>query len=287
MAQFLIGNILLETDYADVPVISEGNLQRFRWDGSWEGDRAVLQCACEPLEPYLSSPLFPENFVYGIYTHRDHPLIVYPWGNRRRGFAVWPDSFRVSFDPCMYRQTPIREDWFFSICAFHRQLLNRGACVLHASYIDVGGEAILFSGPSGVGKSTQAGLWVQHAGAEVINGDRALLREDDGGWKAYGYPSCGTSGICINRTLPLRAIVILSQGRENRVERMAAGAAIRALISATEFYPWHQGEFDLALRVAERIVSRVSILHLVCTPDQNAVDVLKQYLKRTNDHDSG
>lgn len=286
MSGFLIGNILLEADYGDIPVISEGNLQRFRWDGSWEGDRAELRCVCEPLEPFLSVPLFPENIVYGVYTHGDHPLIVYPWGNRRRGFAVWPDSFRISFDPCMHHQTPLREDWFFSICAFHRQLLNRGGCVLHASYVDFGGEAILFSGPSGVGKSTQAGLWAQYAGAEVINGDRALLREDGEGWKVFGYPSCGTSGICINRTLPLRAIVILSQGSENRVEPMPAAAAIRALITATEFYPWHQGEFELALRVAERLVSRVSILRLVCTPDQDAVDVLKQYLKRTNDHDS-
>ena len=286
MEQFLIGNILLEADYADVPMVSEGNLRRFSWEGPWTGDRAVLRCAHEPLEPYLASPMIPENHVYGIYTHREQPLLVYHWGNRLHGFAVWPDSFRVSFDPCMYHQTPLREDWFFSICAFHRQLLNRGACVLHASYVDIGGRAILFTGPSGVGKSTQAELWVRHAGAQVVNGDRAVLRALDGKWHAFGYPSCGTSGICINRTLPLRAIVILSQGRENRVERMAAGAAIRALISATEFYPWHQGEFDLALRVAERIVSRVSILHLVCTPDQNAVDVLKQYLKRTNDHDS-
>lgn len=286
MEQFLIGNILLETDYADIPLLSEGNLRRFRWDGPWSGDRAVLKCICEPLDPYLGSPLVPENHVYGIYTHREHPFLVYHWGNQRHGFAVWPDCFRVSFAPSMYHQPPLREDWFFSVCAFHRQLLIRDACVLHASYVDIGGRAILFTGPSGVGKSTQAGLWVRHAGVEVINGDRAVLREHHGRWHVFGYPSCGTSGICINRTLPLKAVVVLTQGKENRVVLLSAAPAIRALVSATEFYPWSQTEFDLALRTATRIAAQTPVLQLVCRPDGQAVSVLKQYLEGIQNHDS-
>ena len=285
MEQFLIGNILLEADYADVPMVSEGNLRRFCWEGPWTGDRAVLRCAHEPLEPYLASPMIPENHVYGIYTHREQPLLVYHWGNRLHGFAVWPDSFRVSFEPGTEHQPPLREDWFFSICAFHRQLLIRNACVLHASYVDIGGRAILFTGPSGVGKSTQAELWVRHAGAQVVNGDRAVLRAVDGKWHAFGYPSCGTSGICINRTLPLSAIVVLAQGPENQVRRLPAGASIRALVSATEFYPWSQREFDLALRTATEIAAHIPVLGLVCRPDAEAVAVLKQYLEGADNHD--
>ena len=51
-----------------------------------------------------------------------------------------------------------------------------GMLVLHSAYIVTSaGEAILFSGPSGVGKSTQAALWERCAGARVVNGDRALV----------------------------------------------------------------------------------------------------------------
>ena len=41
-------------------------------------------------------------------------------------------------------------------------LLARGHAVLHASAIRVGGQAILFTAPSGTGKSTQAELWSRH-----------------------------------------------------------------------------------------------------------------------------
>ncbi len=286
MNQFLIGNILVQIDYAGVPVISEGNLRRFQYEDLWEGDRVTLQCTAEPISQFLHDPLTKNNLVYGVYRHRNQNCLVYRWGNLFNGFAVWPETFRVSFDPRMYDQPELREDWFFSICAFHRQLLIRNACVLHASYVDIGGEAVLFTGPSGMGKSTQADLWVKHAEAEIINGDRALLRKHDGKWNAFGYPSCGTSGISLNRTLPLRAIVVLSKAPENRIEELPAAHKIRALLSAIEQYPWDRNEFDMALGIASEIASQVPVLNLRCTPDKDAVEVLKHYLKGGSSHDS-
>lgn len=281
MEQFLIGDILLQIDYCNVPVLSEGNLQRFRHHGTHASDITTLRCSCQPLEQFKTQVIAPDNRVYGIYSHQDQPLLIYHWGNLLHGFAVWPHRFSVTFDPKMYHQPELREDWFFSICAFHRQLLLRDACVLHASYVDIGGEAILFTGPSGIGKSTQGQLWTRYAGAQVINGDRAVLRKQDGRWHAFGYPACGTSGICINRTLPLKAIVVLSQAKENEIGRLSAGEKVRALVSATELYPWDHEEIDMALNVAKNLAMEVPILKLCCRPDQEAVEVLKNYLEET------
>ena len=281
MPQFLIGNILLQVDYAGVPVISEGNLQHFLHNGNWDGDTVKLDCTNDELAPYLSHQIKRDNHVYGIYAHQDQTCIIYHWGNLFHGFAVWPQRFSVSFDPKMYVQTPLREDWFFSVCAFHRQLLLRDACVLHASYVDIGGEAILFTGPSGIGKSTQAELWTRYAGAQVINGDRAVLRKQQGRWHVFGYPACGTSGICVNRTLPLKAIVVLSQASENLVQRLSAVEKVRALVSATELYPWDHEEINMALNIAQNLSSEIPILKLCCRPDQEAVKILKDYLEET------
>ena len=52
-----------------------------------------------------------------------------------------------------------------------------------------------------------------------------------------------------------------------------------ALSSATEIYIWDPQEIELAITIAEEIASQVPILRLTCTPDQNAVDTLKQYLE--------
>ena len=280
MEQYLIGDILVDIDYAGVPVISEGNLRQFRYDGPWDGERISMNSECVPLSDYLTTQYDRENPVFGIYSYRDEPLLVYHWGTILHGFAVWPKRFAVTFDPRMYDQPPLREDWFFSVCGFHRQLLKRNACILHASYVDIGGEALLFTGPSNIGKSTQASLWEQYRNAEVINGDRVLLRKLGDKWHTFGYPSCGTSGICINRTLPLRAIVVLAQDRDNRIDdKLAPPVKIRALTAATELYPWDEEEFNMALDVALKIASDVPVVKLYCRPDEGAVDVLNKYLE--------
>lgn len=86
-----------------------------------------------------------------------------------------------------------------------------GGAILHSSFIEVGGKAVLFTAPSGTGKSTQAELWRENRGAVVINGDRSVLRIIDSVPCASGLPYSGSSGICLNRTLPLRAIVYIEQ----------------------------------------------------------------------------
>lgn len=150
---------------------------------------------------------------------------------------------------------------------------------MHASYIDWNGQAILFAAASGTGKSTQAALWERYAGAEILNGDRVLLREREQIWNAYGYPCCGSSDICVNRNLPLRAIVILEQGSENQVSEIPAGEKIRTLLAGIEVYRWSIREIDKALELAEQIARKVPVVKFVCRPEEGAVTVLKNYLE--------
>ena len=72
-------------------------------------------------------------------------------------------------------------------------LLEHRAFQLHASVIDWQGQGILFSAPSGTGKSTQADLWQTHAGATILNGDRAVIRWLDSQYRVYGSPYAGSS----------------------------------------------------------------------------------------------
>lgn len=279
MDQFLLGDILVQMDYAGMSVLPEGNLPLFWHEGLWQGDCITLRCRFESLTPYLGRPINSDNHVYRIYEKNGETYLVYHWGNQYHGFAVFPDRFSVIFSPEMHVQPALRQDWFFSIIAFHRQLLLRNGCVFHASYVDIGGEAVLFTGPSGVGKSTQANLWKQFAHSEIINGDRALIRKRDDLWHVFGYPCCGTSGISLNRTLPLRAIVVLAQAKENWLEEIPLSHKIRALVSAMELYPWDTRELDMAFSLAESIASEVPVIQLHCRPDAEAVEVLKQYLE--------
>ena len=104
---------------------------------------------------------------------------------------------------------------FSSLFAFERRLAARGNMILHCAYVEHNGEAILFSAPSGTGKTTQANLWEKYRGGRTVNGDRALLGRKDGRWTAQGWPVCGTSEVCHNEDTPIHAVVMLSQAKEN------------------------------------------------------------------------
>lgn len=150
----------------------------------------------------------------------------------------------------------------------------RGMLVLHSAYIVTrAGEAILFSGPSGVGKSTQAALWEQLAGARVVNGDRALV--DVGKKTANGIFYSGTSGISENVTAPIRAIVLLGQGSENRVFVPSPQAAFAGVLSQCAYYEWDASSAENMTACVARLVSDVPVLRMDCLPDATAVEALR------------
>ena len=80
---------------------------------------------------------------------------------------------------------------------FSNQLLRHNGLVLHASAIAHQGRAVLFSAPSGVGKSTHTQLWQKQFGAEqavILNNDKPALRLLDQQWWVYGeLPSAVTA----------------------------------------------------------------------------------------------
>ncbi|MBQ8830092.1 MAG: hypothetical protein IJ017_00650 [Oscillospiraceae bacterium] len=283
MAKFLIGDVLLEIDYSSMPVEGGENLDKFSYNAVWHGEKLTLQTEFKELDFSGAELKVGDNRVCEVYKVGNENMLVYHWGNLFRGFAVWPERFAVTYSPEMRGQPALREDWFFSIISFHRQMLLRGGCVFHASYIDIGDKAVLFTAPSNTGKSTQADLWCRFADAEVINGDRVLLKQKNGVWCAYGYPSCGTSGICQNRTLPVAAIVVLEQGQENKIVQLTAAQKIRALVSATEVYLWDQTEIDKAFEIAGNIIADVPVIKLSCRPDEDAVRVLQSFLEESID----
>lgn len=154
--------------------------------------------------------------------------------------------------------------------------LSYGALFLHASLVIHKGRAILFSAPKQTGKSTQATLWEIHRNAQIVNGDRALLRFIDGTWMAYGSPYCGTSGICQNAACPIGALVLLQQGKVNEIRKASPSKIVAAFLDGCTFDPETQTEtvLDIALSLSQT----VPVLHFSCLPDASAVDFLDSAL---------
>ena len=154
-------------------------------------------------------------------------------------------------------------------------MLHFDALLLHASLISWKNQGIVFSAPSGTGKSTQADLWKQYEGAEILNGDRAALRKKNGVWHGYGLPYAGTSGIFRNENVPLCAIVALRQSKDNRIRKVKGAEAFKYLYPETMIHRWDAPFEQRATEVLMNILSDVPVFLLECRPDQDAVVLLR------------
>ena len=143
----------------------------------------------------------------------------------------------------------------------------------------VNNKAILFSAPSGTGKSTQAGLWEKYRHANVINGDRSLLCIEDNKLYACGWPICGSSEICFNEKHEVSCIVLLSQAKENTIVNVDYKTSVKKLIGEVTIN-YHNSTFvNSALDFIDKIISTVPIYHLACDISENAVECLENKIK--------
>lgn len=157
-------------------------------------------------------------------------------------------------------------------------LLANGAAVVHASFIRVGDNGIVFAGEKQQGKSTQARLWSESRGAEILNGDRVAIRGDGDGFTAHGIPFCGSSMVCVNSSAPLSAMVFPEKGPENKVAVLSAFESFKRLIGCLSYTRDDPEMRDAAIAWAERIASCNRCLLLSCRPDEGAVEALEREL---------
>ena len=153
--------------------------------------------------------------------------------------------------------------------------VQAGGVVFHSSYIDHRGDGILFTAPSGTGKSTLADLWEKFRGAEIVNGDRSVVRATEDGVFACGIPFAGSSSYCKNKTLPLKAIVYLKQAPVTTIRRLRGTEAFRRIWEGCSVNAWDKQDMALASETVLRVLETVPVFELACTPDESAVTALE------------
>lgn len=210
-----------------------------------------------------------------VFRYRAFPYIAGDWENatvltRRKDCA---DEYKLWLPEKMRDVFPNVENQFFYM-AFEEMLYLRGRIMLHASYVETKYGAVLFTGPSGIGKSTQAGLWEKCGYGEIMNGDRTILYEKEGKIFASGSPCAGSSHIYRNYQSPVRAVIVLEQGMENKIHRLAGRECLFPLLKESTF-PYMDEEMrrkqaELLFAAAERI----PVYHYRCRKDESAAEYL-------------
>jgi len=150
------------------------------------------------------------------------------------------------------------------------------ASVFHGVLLELNGEGYLFTAKSGVGKSTHALNWLKaFPGAAIVNGDKPILRIEGDRVMGYGTPWCGKEHFQINKKVPVKAVILISRGEQNRIERRSSVQMLPVWLMQT-----HRPDDDMAMeRMADtaiEMMDRVKLFSLRCNMEPESALIARQ-----------
>lgn len=168
---------------------------------------------------------------------------------------------------------------------------SQGFFAIHSASILYQDQVWLFSGHSGMGKSTHTNLWKEQFGTEIINGDLNLIgwnsgKQDSSGQNVnklgskghpivYGMPWCGTSGIASTKSYPLGGIVLLGRSDNDHFESLKNDQKIVRVMQRMISPVWTEDMLEANLKCAAKLAKEVPIYYLLCTKEPSAAYVMK------------
>ena len=258
------------------PLEEQGNYGKFRCDRSVEHpDYCVRVIPTHQLPQPTGTP----SYVTHRRTYYDKEGRVYTAFYDLCQYEKISHACKLGEDELWIRplKDALIENAVFDGLDLPAMLLNKGIGLLHCSFVAYRRSALLFAGDKQVGKSTQAALWQTHKNAPTVNGDRAGIYQKDGVFFAGGVPYAGTSGICHNKNLPIKAIVCLGKGAQNTLEQCSAIDGFKELLGKFS-YNHRPTETEQIVSLVSSLVEKVPVYRYSCVKDESAVDFLEQQL---------
>ena len=219
-------------------------------------------------------------------------IILFPSMNQIREAHMTSDGRFAQIYVNGLDKEKTKEELFHAIRHFFLFFAQRqGFLAIHSASILYRDQVWLFSGHSGMGKSTHTNLWKEQFGTEIINGDLNLIgwsnseqtnigqSVDKPGSKGhpivYGMPWCGTSGIASTKSYPLGGIVLLGRSDNDHFESLTNDQKIVRVMQRMISPVWTEDMLETNLKCAAKLAKEVPIYYLLCTKEPSAAYVMK------------
>lgn len=169
---------------------------------------------------------------------------------------------------------PILENFFRVLSAY--RLLETAGVLLHSAAVAEDGGAFLLLGRSGAGKTTASRLCLE-AGATVLSDDLNAVVPGSMGARVEKLPFTGDLGDRAGGPLqvPLRALLRLEKGNEERLVPLSPARALAHLVAAAPFVnrdPWRE---EALLSTLERLARSVPAYALVFSLRGGVWDIMR------------
>jgi hypothetical protein len=152
-------------------------------------------------------------------------------------------------------------------------LAKEGGRLMHASSAVCKGRAVLFSGVSGVGKTTMSRL--APPDVQLLTDEMSFVRREENGYFAFGTPFAGDlAKPGDNIRAPLRSIYLLRQGPENRIEELPMAERVRGILANTLFFAQDPELVQAVFASAVDLAAKVPVRRLTFLPDARVWDLI-------------
>lgn len=168
----------------------------------------------------------------------------------------------------MYLFNPVIE-----VC-FLTRLAREGGVLLHAAGLVFQQHGYVFTGPSGVGKSTIAQMFASRR-ANVLSDERIVLRSQNLDITIYGSPWVGSGEYAANASAPLTDLFVIAQAQNHhRITPLSTSTAVSQLLQQSFLPRWDRHCVEQTLDFLISVVSSVPCQSLEFLKQPDVVDLI-------------
>lgn len=185
------------------------------------------------------------------------------WNQENRSWQIYAvDSQDSAIDPLAYPLGPLI--WYFLSTI-------EDVLMIHGSAVILDGQTRVFSGFSGVGKSTMAQLWADKRQATIINDDRLILRKEQDAWYVYNTPMFYAAAPQKGK---LHTLFFPYHAPANKLELLRGVAALSKLLAHTIHHGHNKAHVQHHMETANSLIGQIPCHQIGVVPTEAVIDYI-------------
>ncbi|MGE4320058.1 MAG: hypothetical protein AB7E61_01260 [Acholeplasmataceae bacterium] len=179
----------------------------------------------------------------------------------------------IKIDPTYVKDINM-QSYILSGIAFMEVALAFNNIPIHGSAISYQNQGMIFSAPSGTGKSTQRTLWQTYLNDQiiVINDDKPMIYKNHQ-FMVTSMPFSGKSKMSTHIEVPLKAIIFLKQASKPKIQKLDDIHAVKYMLENV-YRPAHKTHYEWLLTMIHMLLEEVDIYLLEATKEKDTFDIL-------------
>lgn len=143
-------------------------------------------------------------------------------------------------------------------------------------------KVFLFTGKSGVGKTTMLRNWLQlyPDEIEIINGDKPVIEQSGDDFIAHPSPWTGKEGWNGKKKGKLAGIICLEQGKTNHIFRLSKGNAVFPIFLQFLYNPTDEESVDLVCGYEQNLLDSIPVWKFINDGTPAAAELSYKVLKK-------